>query len=101
MESGKTDIEKALDAAARCVNTVKAGEDEDLCEECGYREGYGGFCMTQLVRDLTAIIAELREEIARLRTCGTCVHREVCHVVYMREESGSKVNTPCQHWRSE
>ena len=84
-------------AAARCVGNVHVGEDEDLCDECAYRDG-GGRCMTALIRDLVEIVGELRAEVARLRSCGTCGHRRVCHLLWLQGNDGFEISKPCGHW---
>lgn len=93
----KLDIDRALDAAARCVGAYKTGEDEDLCDECAYRDG-GGRCMTALIHDLVEIIEKLRAEVARLRSCGTCGHREVCHILRLHDNHEFEISKPCGHW---
>lgn len=90
-------IDRALAAAKLCVDNVRVGEDENLCDECGY-QGRGGQCMTALIRDLVEIVVELRDEVARLRTCGTCGHRRVCHLLRMYGNNEADVEKPCYHW---
>ena len=93
----KLDIDRALAAAKLCVDNVQVGEDENLCDECGY-QGRGGQCMTALIRDLVEIVGELRAEVDRLRTCGTCGHRRVCHLLWLHGNDDFEISKPCGHW---
>ena len=87
------DIDKIDAAAALCLQAA------DECEKCAY---YGASeCMTALIHDQRAVIHALRAEIERLKTCKSCLHREVCHVVWERREAGSGNDSACEHWRSE
>ena len=93
----KLDIDRALAAAKLCVDNVRVGEDENLCDKCGYH-WRSGQCMTALIRDLVKIVVELRDEVARLRSCGTCGHRGVCHILWMHDNHEVEISKPCGHW---
>ena len=48
--------------------------------------------------DLVEIVGELRAEVDRLRTCGTCGHRRVCHLLWLHGNDDFEISKPCGHW---